>query len=320
MRNEIYIRPYDTPDGFQKLCKAFKEAEAVVIGAGAGLSTAAGFIYGGERFQRFFGDFAARYGFRDMYAGGFYPYGTPEEKWAFWSRNIYVNRFMHAPKPLYETLYALVKDKDYFVLTTNVDHQFQKAGFDKARLFYTQGDYGLWQCSGPCHKRTYNNKSGVVKMVLSQGFLVSGQGELIPPETEDGRTDFDRLSMTVPSDLIPYCPVCGEPMTMNLRSDDTFVEDEGWHQAADRYADFLKKHRDKKVLFLELGTGFNTPSIIKFAFWQMTEDWPQASYACLNRGEAFAPEEIQGKSICINEDLETILNAMAKECGPDGGI
>ncbi len=310
MRSEFYLRPYDTPDGTAKLKKALDDAEAVVIGAGAGLSTSAGFIYDGENFRKYFGDFAAKYHFTDMYAGGFYPYGTPEENWAYWSRYIYVNRYMKAPKDTYEKLYELIKDKDYFVLTTNVDHQFQKAGFDKERLFFTQGDYGLWQCSTPCHKRTYDNKSQVVKMVLSQGFLIGDRGELIPPEDEKGETDFSRLSMTIPSDLVPYCPVCGEPMRMNLRSDDTFVEDEGWHMAAGRYSEALKRFDGRKTLFLELGTGFNTPGIIKYAFWQMTDSRPESTYACLNAGEAFAPEDIQDRSICINGDITAILRAL----------
>ena len=291
----------------RQLKDEIENADAIVIGAGAGLSTSAGFVYNGDRFDKYFGDFSGRFGFKDMYAGGFYPYPDPETRWAFWSRNIYVNRFMHAPNPVYTDLLELVKDKDYFVLTTNVDHQFQKAGFDKARLFYTQGDYGLWQCSEPCHKRTYNNKDKVVKMLLAQGFLIGSQGELIPPQKENGETDYDQLAMTVPSDLVPYCPVCGEPMAMNLRSDDTFVEDEGWHKAAAAYTDFLEKHADQHVLFLELGVGGNTPVIIKYPFWQMTYKNPRAVYACINFGEAFCPEEIEGRSICINGDIKEIL-------------
>ena len=291
----------------RQLKDEIESADAIVIGAGAGLSTSAGFVYNGDRFDKYFGDFSAKYGFRDMYAGGFFPYPDPETRWAFWSRNIYVNRFMHAPNPVYTDLLELVKDKDYFVLTTNVDHQFQKAGFDKARLFYTQGDYGLWQCSEPCHKRTYNNKDKVVKMLLAQGFLIGSQGELIPPQKENGETDFDQLAMTVPSDLVPYCPVCGELMAMNLRSDDTFVEDEGWHKAAAAYTDFLEKHEDQHVLFLELGVGGNTPVIIKYPFWRMTYNNPRAVYACINFGEADCPKEIEGRSICINDDIGDVL-------------
>ena len=310
MNDQIKLRVFDTPDGISKLREAIDEAEAIIIGAGAGLSTSAGFEYAGERFARYFKDFSDRYHFHDMYAGGFYHYETLEEQWAFWSRNIFINRYMKAPKPVYDTLYEMVKDKDYFVLTTNVDHQFQKAGFDKNRMFYTQGDYGLWQCSSPCHRRTYDNKSKVVKMVLSQGFSIDEAGRLQPPVNEDGEPDYKKLNMSVPSDLVPYCPVCGEPMSMNLRADDTFVEDEGWQKASRNYMDYLNRHENQKTLFLELAVGFNTPGIIKCNFWKMTNDWPDATYACVNAGEACAPDEIREKSICVNGDVGEILKKM----------
>ena len=282
-------------DNIQKLKQAIDEAETIVIGAGAGLSTSAGFVYNGERFEKYFSDFGKKYGYEDMYAGGFYPYETPEEKWAFWSRNIFVNRYMDAPKPVYNHLLELVKNKDYFVITTNVDHCFQKAGFDKERLFYTQGDYGLFQCSEPCTPVTYDNEEMVRSMILSQGWEIAENNELVLPE---GRT----LAMTVPSDLVPKCPNCGKPLTMNLRSDDTFVEDEGWDRAAQRYNQFLRA-RNGKVLFLELGVGYNTPSIIKYPFWQMTANNPDAIYACINYGEAIYPEEIQAQAIGIDSDI-----------------
>ena len=282
-------------DNIQKLKQAIDEAETIVIGAGAGLSTSAGFIYNGERFEKYFSDFGKKYGYEDMYAGGFYPYETPEEKWAFWSRNIFVNRYMDAPKPVYDHLLELVKNKDYFVITTNVDHCFQKAGFDKERLFYTQGDYGLFQCSEPCTPVTYDNEEMVRSMILSQGWEIADNNELVLPE---GRT----LAMTIPSDLIPKCPNCGKPLTMNLRSDDTFVEDEGWDRAAQRYNQFLRT-RNGKILFLELGVGYNTPSIIKYPFWQMTANNPDATYACINYGEAIYPEEIQAQAIGIDSDI-----------------
>lgn len=269
-------------DNIQRLKHAIDEADAVVIGAGAGLSTSAGFTYSGERFEKYFSEFREKYGFDDMYAGGFYPYETPEEKWAFWSRYIFINRYMDAPKPVYEQLLALVKDKDYFVITTNVDHCFQKAGFDKTRLFYTQGDYGLFQCSVPCTPVTYDNEDMVRDMMEQQS------------------------DMKIPSELVPTCPVCGKPLTMNLRSDDTFVEDEGWHRAAQRYHQFLRSH-DGKVLFLELGIGYNTPSIIKFPFWQMTAENPDAIYACINFGEAMYPEEIQAQTIAIDGDIGEVI-------------
>lgn len=297
----------DTENGAEKLRNAMMQADAVIIGAGAGLSTSAGFTYSGERFQRYFGDFAEKYHFNEMYSGGFYPYPSLEDQWAFWSRYIYINRYVFPPKPVYQELLEIVKDKDYFVLTTNVDHQFQKAGFDKQRLFYTQGDYGLWQCSRPCHKRTYDNKETVVKMLLAQGFSIGKNSELIVPEKENGETDFSKLTMKVPYSLIPYCPVCGEPMSMNLRSDDTFVEDDGWRRASDRFSDFLQRHRNCKTLFLELGVGWNTPGIIKMNFWRMTGSWKDATYACLNFGDACAPDEIRKKAICINGDIGEVL-------------
>ena len=267
----------------EKLKAALDEADAVVIGAGAGLSTSAGFTYDGERFRKYFADFEAKYGFHDMYSGGFYPYASPEEHWAYWSRYILVNRYTDAPKPVYESLLRLVKDKDYFVITTNVDHCFQKAGFDKKRLFYTQGDYGLFQCSEPCCRETWDNEAVIRQMVAEQ------------------------KDMKIPSALVPRCPHCGKPLTMNLRADDSFVEDEGWHAAAERYANFLRTREGQKILFLELGVGYNTPVIIKYPFWQMTAKNPRATYACINRGEAFCPAEIADRAVCIDGDIGDIL-------------
>lgn len=274
-------------DEIKRLKKAIEEADAVVIGAGAGLSTSAGFVYNGERFEKHFSDFGKKYGFKDMYSGGFYPYDTPEEMWAYWSKFIFVNRYMDAPKPVYEHLLSLVKDKDYFVITTNVDHCFQKAGFAKNRLFYTQGDYGLFQCSEPCHDETYENEEIIRAMVEQQ------------------------KDMKIPTQLIPKCPKCGKPFTMNLRSDDRFVEDRGWHEAAKRYHDFLNAHNGK-VLFLELGVGYNTPGIIKYPFWQMTADNPDATYACVNYGEAVCPEDIREQAICIDGDIGTVIDELIR--------
>lgn len=293
----------NTPDGVSKLREALNSADAVIIGAGAGLSTSAGFVYTGERFEKYFHDFAEKYRFNDMYSGGFYSYNTLEEHWAYWSRYIYINRYMSAPKPVYNKLYELVKDKDYFVLTTNVDHCFQKAGFDKHRLFYTQGDYGLFQCSKPCHMATYENGDTIRKMVEAQGYMVDEDGILLLPE---GGTP----KMEVPTELVPYCPKCGKPMSMNLRSDNTFVEDEGWHRASERYAEFLRRHQNVKVLFLEAAVGFNTPTIVKYNFWHMAYEWKDAVYACLNNGEAYAPNEIKKKSICINGDIGEIMGQL----------
>lgn len=267
----------------ERLKQEIKSADAVVIGAGAGMSTSAGFSYSGERFQQYFSDFEAKYGFHDMYSGGFYPYDTLEEYWAWWSRMILVNRYEAGVGKPYQDLLELVKDKDYFVITTNVDHQFQLAGFDKKRLFYTQGDYGLWQCSKPCHQKTYDNEEAVRQMVARQ---------------KDGK---------IPSQLIPRCPVCGAPMTMNLRCDMTFVQDDGWYAASGRYEDFLRRHEGMHLLLLELGVGANTPVIIKYPFWQMTAKNPKAVYACVNFGEAICPREIAEQSICLDRDIKTAL-------------
>ena len=287
-----------------RLAAQLETAEAVVIGAGAGLSTAAGFIYTGERFEKYFRDFADKYHFEDMYSGGFSAMQWPaEELWAYWSRNIYVNRYMDPPKPVYEKLFALVRDKDYFVLTTNVDHCFQKAGFDKRRLFYTQGDYGLWQCSEPCHDQTYDNAETVRAMVEAQGFVIGSDGTLTVPE---GVT----LKMTVPTELVPHCPVCGKPMGMNLRADDTFVEDEGWYRASAAYSGFLRSCQGRHVLFLELGVGMNTPVIVKYPFWQMTYSNKNAVYACLNYGEAYCPRQMEARSICIDGDCGSIFEQL----------
>ncbi len=278
----------DYSDKIKRLKSALDEADAVIIGAGAGMSTSAGFTYSGERFDRYFSDFSEKYGFKDMYSGGFYPYLTPEEMWAYWSRYIYINRYMDAPKPVYEALLEHVKDKDYFVITTNVDHCFQKAGFDKDRLFYTQGDYGLFQCSEPCQQVTYDNEEMIRGMYEKQS------------------------EMKIPSELIPKCPNCGKPLTMNLRSDDRFVEDEGWHKAAGRYDEFNKTHKGK-VLYLELGVGYNTPVIIKYPFWQRTFDNPKAIYACINFDEAVCPEQIEDKAILIEGDIGEVLEDLKGE-------
>ena len=273
----------------ERLQTALQDCDAVVIGAGAGLSTSAGFIYTGERFEKYFSDFAAKYGIKDMYSGGFYPFATPEEHWAYWSRYIYINRYMDAPKPVYDALLKLVADKDYFVITTNVDHCFQKAGFDKKRLFYTQGDYGLFQCSEPCCQETFDNETLIRQMMERQ---------------ED---------MKIPTELLPVCPHCGKPLTMNLRSDDKFVEDEGWHRAAERYSEFLRRHEGQRILFLELGVGYNTPVIIKYPFWRMTAKNPNAFYACINQGQAVCPPEIERQAVCIHADIGAVIAQLGAE-------
>lgn len=290
----------DKAENIMAFKQALKQAETIVIGAGAGVSTAAGFTYSGERFHTYFQDFGEKYHFTNMYEGGFFPYETLREHWAYWSRYIYINRYRNPPKPLYQELYVLVQDKDYFIITTNVDHCFQKAGFDKKRLYYTQGDYGLFQCSEPCHKETYDNEEIVCEMVKAQGWQIGTDGSLSLPDNITAK-------MSVSEELIPYCPKCGKPMSMNLRADNTFVQDNGWYEAAERYEVFLRRHKNKALLFLELGVGYNTPSIIKYPFWQMTAKNPNAGYVCINKGEAFVPEEIKERSICINGDIGEIL-------------
>ncbi|TLD81537.1 Sir2 silent information regulator family NAD-dependent deacetylase [Helicobacter sp. MIT 05-5293] len=269
-----------------KIKSELEAVDAILIGAGAGLSASAGLTYSGERFFKYFADFHAKYGITDIYLGGFYPYDTLEEYWAWWSRHILYNRYEQPPLVVYENLLSFVKNRNYFVLTTNVDHCFQNAGFDKARLFYTQGDYGLLQCSVACHNKTYDNEDIIRKMVIEQN------------------------NMKIPTELIPYCPVCGKPMTTNLRSDDKFVQDNGWAAACKRYEDFISKYGDKRILLLELGVGGNTPAIIKYPFWRITMNNPQAMYVCINNGEAFAPKEIQAQSLCLNGDIGKVLEMM----------
>ncbi len=271
-------------DNINRLKNQIELSDAIVIGAGAGLSTSAGFTYSGERFDNYFADFKEKYGISDMYSGGFYHFETQEEYWAWWSRHIFVNRYMDTPNPVYEKLFNLLKDKDYFIITTNADHCFQKAGFDKHRLFYTQGDYGLFQCSVPCHNETYDNEKVIRRMYKYQ------------------------RNMKIPTELIPHCPKCGKPMTMNLRCDNKFVEDEGWNKASERYSDFLHRHRNMKVLFLELGVGMNTPVIIKYPFWKMTAKNLNACYACVNYGEAFCPSDIEDRAICLNNDIGKVID------------
>ena len=294
MFSRIWTKPStkSCSEQIERLKAALQDCDAVVIGAGSGLSTAAGFTYTGERFEKYFSDFAQKYGIQDMYSGGFYPFPTQEEFWAYWSRYIFINRYQDAPKPVYEDLLKLIQDKDYFVITTNVDHCFQKAGFDKKRLFYTQGDYGLFQCSEPCCQETFDNEAVIREMMERQ------------------------KDMKIPTELLPVCPHCGKPLTMNLRSDNKFVEDEGWHRAAERYENFLHTREGGKILFLELGVGYNTPVIIKYPFWQMTAKNPNAIYACINQGQAVCPQEIERQSVCINADIGQVLQSLSTAATP----
>ena len=270
----------------EKLKEKIEKADAIIIGAGAGLSTSAGLTYNGERFEKYFSDFKRKYGIKDMYSGGFYPFNSLEEYWAWWSRQIYVNRYDNEPTEVYTNLLKLVENKNYFVITTNVDHQFQITGFDKKRLFYTQGDYGLWQCSKPCHNKTYDNEEQVRNMVNQQ------------------------VDMKIPTELVPYCPICGAPMNMNLRCDDSFVQDEGWYKAEQRYEDFIRRSKNMNVVFLELGIGENTPVIIKYPFWRMTEENENSTYCCINLSEIYIPRPIKDQSICIESDIGEVLKRM----------
>lgn len=270
-----------TEGSYLELKKLLDEADTVLIGGGSGLSTSASFIYNGPHFNRYFFDFIEKDNFSDMYSGGFNPFETSEEFWAYWSRYIYINRYMDPPKDTYKKLFEIVKDKDYFVHTTNVYHGFQKTGFEKERFFYTQGDYGLFQCSVPCHDSTYDNKEIVSKMLQSQNFEICENGDLFINEGK-------KANMEVPTALISRCPVCNEMLTMNLRSDDLFVEDEGWFKAQSRYEEFIVKHRNKRLLLHELRVGYNTPSIIKYNCWRMIEAWGNARYSEVNYGEAMS--------------------------------
>ncbi len=311
--NEPVRRALSYEDKIDIIKEKLEQADAVVIGAGAGLSTAAGFIYSGERFDKYFSDFREKYGFLDMYSGGFYDFDTLEEYWAYWSRYVYVNRYTNPPKQLYQKIFELVKDKDYFVLTTNVDHCFQRAGFDKERLFYTQGDFGLFQCSRPCHNKTYDNEEIIKKMILSQGFEIENTENENAEKAGNKDTVLvkprnTQIKLTVPSELVPRCPICGRPMSMNLRADNTFVQDDGWYRAADRYEKFMENHRGQKLLFLELGVGYNTPGIIKYNFWQYAANWKNAFYVCVNKGEAYVPNDIADKSVGVNNDIAALVD------------
>lgn len=271
-------------DEIVHLKEKLNKADSIIIGAGAGLSTAAGFTYTGERLDKYFSDFKQKYGFKDMYSGGFYMFNTLEEYWAYWSRYIYINRYTDIPNDLYTMLLSLVKNKDYFVITTNVDHCFQKAGFDKKRLFYTQGDYGLLQCPTPCCNETFDNEVIIKQMYKNQS------------------------NMKIPTDLIPVCPHCGRPLTTNLRCDDSFVQDDGWYQAAERYDNFLRTRDGQNTVFLELGVGYNTPAIIKYPFWKMVSKNKNSTYISINKNEAVCPKEIEKQSICIDEDIYKVIS------------
>ena len=293
-------------ESITRITAMLRAADCVLIGAGAGLSTAAGYDYAGARFLKYFSDFHTRFGIEDIYSGGFYPFPSREIFWAWWSRSIYVNRYAPMPESdVYPNLLHLVREKDYFVLTTNVDHAFQRTGFDKERLFYTQGDYGLFQSSQPAGitaHRTYDNEDAVRAMLKAQGFAFAEDGMLLPPEN-------DAPAMTIPSDLIPYCPDDGAEMTTNLRADSSFVEDAGWHAAAARYTDYLARTEGRRTLLLELGVGMNTPGIIKYPFWRMTAERADVTLVTVSR-DAYVPKEIRDRSVVLGSDIGAVLREL----------
>ena len=288
---------------FDRIKSELDSAEAIVIGAGAGLSTSAGLTYSGPRFEQYFFDFIKAYRIPDIYSGGFYDFPTPEIYWAWWSRHIYYNRYIDPPKPVYKRLLELVKDKNFFVITTNVDHQFLRAGFPKERLFYTQGDYGQFQSPSPKIKKVYENEEIIMQMMKAQGFVRDENDVFQVPENR-------RITMRIPSRLVPVCPDDGGPMVPHLRSDGTFVEDEGWNRASERYNGFMQRHMNGHILLLELGVGGNTPGIIKYPFWKIAMANKQAVYACINYDEAYCPKEIEGQSICVEGDIGEFLEKL----------
>lgn len=281
----------DFSECVDRIADAISGADAVLVGAGAGLSTAAGFSYAGKRFDDNFADFRDAYGITNMYSGGFYPFPDQESLWAWWSRSILLNRYDCPVGKPYLDLLHLLRGREYFVLTTNVDHQFQRAGIDRDRLFYMQGNYGLLQCSRPCHQATYDNEELVRQMAERQNDL------------------------RVPSELVPRCPRCGAPMAPNLRCDDTFVEDANWHAAARRYDEFLNRHRRDRIVLLEVGVGGNTPAIIKYPFWRMASENRNATYVQLNKGEVLVPSQLERQSVILDCDAAEALSALRERLG-----
>ena len=263
--------------------KLINEADYILIGAGAGLSTAAGLEYSGESFEKNFKEFIEKYNFPDLYSASFYDFNTQEEKWAFFAKMISLNRFNKEPLKLYQELCSLVKEKDYFIITTNVDGQFEKAGFEKEKVFETQGDYAYLQCEIACHNKLYYNYDLVNEWLKN---------------TEDCK---------IPSSLVPKCPVCGGNMEMNLRKDANFVQDENWYKQDKRYGEFLDKSQDKNLLLLEIGVGFNTPGIIRFPFEQMVYNNVNTHLVRINKDYAFVSKEIEDKTILFDEDTNKIV-------------
>lgn len=272
----------------QKLKEEIENSEYILIGAGAGLSTSAGFLYDGKRFEDNFKDYIKKYGFTDMYSAGFYNFPTLEEYWAYFSLNVYINRYDIEENETYLNLYNIVKNKNYFVITTNVDGRFADSKFDKDKIFAVQGDFSLFQCSKPCRQETFYNEKYIREMIKY------------------------KKEMKIPTELIPKCPYCGRNMSMNLRVDSTFVQDKNWHNQKSKYEEFLKISNDSKILFLELGVGFNTPSIIKYNFWRMTFNNKNSVYASINLGECYCTSDIAERSICIDADISEVLKKLIK--------
>ncbi|MGN1382812.1 MAG: Sir2 silent information regulator family NAD-dependent deacetylase [Eubacterium sp.] len=284
----------------EKLSEAISQADAVLVGAGSGLSTAAGLDFAGSRLQKSFGDFTAKYGMTDMYTGCFTHFDSREERWAYWSRWAWFNRFEDIPKDTLQRLKELLAGKKYFVLTTNIDHTFIRAGYDKKKLCYTQGDFGLLQCSRPCHHSTYDDKERLRKMIASQGYIEDKNGHFHAPENQP-------VKMEIPTELIPHCPVCGSEMDFDLFWDERFVRDKGWHIAYDRYQSWLSEHKMGNILFLELGVGFNSPGVIKYPFWQMADANPKSTFATIDLNQACTWDRISDRSIVIQADLDKAI-------------
>lgn len=274
-------------DRINKLRLLLESAECILIGGGSGLSSAAGLTYSGQRFTENFGDFIKKYDLTDMYSAGFYPFRTQEEKWAYWSRHILLNRWLPPALPLYQRLFELVKDKDYFVITTNVDAQFYKAGFAPERIFAVQGDYGKLQCAKGCHDGLYDNESLVRQMAAEQ---------------KDCR---------IPSSLVPECPVCGGDMEVNIRKDAYFVQDKTWYAAEGRYEDFCGKACGKRTVLLELGVGYNTPTIIRFPFERMVYENKGVFLVRMNTQYPDAIPENAAKTLSFAEDINEAIDALS---------
>ena len=270
----------------QKLKEEIENSDYILIGAGAGLSTSAGFLYDGKRFEDNFKDYIKKYGFSDMYSAGFYNFPTLEEYWAYFSLYVYINRFDIEENETYLNLYNIVENKNYFVITTNVDGRFIDSEFEKDKIFAVQGDFSLFQCSKPCRQETFYNEKYIREMIKY------------------------KKEMKIPTELVPKCPYCGRNMSMNLRADDTFVQDKNWHNQKSKYEEFLKISNNSKILFLELGVGFNTPSIIKYNFWRMTLNNKKSVYASINLGECYGASDIEERSICIDSDISEVLKKL----------